>query len=60
MLPDLLKTANNQHDMGIKEITSINTLCDIFNTCGFAKHMLSDVDRLIRLYLTTPLTSATA
>ena len=27
MLPDLLKTANKLHQMGIKRITSINTIC---------------------------------
>ena len=60
MLPDLIKTANEQHDMGLKKVTSISTLCDVFNTCVFAKTMLSDVDRLIRIYLTTPMSTATA
>ena len=31
-----------------------------FNTCRFRKTMLGEVDHLLRLYLTIPLTSATA
>ena len=60
MLPDLLNTANELHQMEIKKVTSINTLCDVMNTCKFAKNMLSEVDRLLRMYLTIPVTSATA
>lgn len=60
MLPDLLKTANELHQMGIKRVTSINTICEVMNTCKFAKNMLSEVDRLLRVYLTIPMSSATA
>ena len=60
MPPDLLNTANELHQMEIKKVTSINTLCDVMNTCKFAKNMLSEVDRLLRMYLTIPVTSATA
>ena len=60
MLPDLLKTANELHQMGIKRVTSISTICEVMNTCKFAKNMLSEVDRLLRVYLTTPMSSATA
>lgn len=60
MLPDLLRTANEKQNMGIKKVTSISTVCEVFNTCTFAKTMLNDVDRLLRIYLTVPITSATA
>ena len=60
MLPDLLKTTNELHQMGIKRVTSINTICEVMNTCKFAKNMLSEVDHLLRVYLTIPMSSATA
>ena len=60
MLPDVLKAANEQCKFGIKKVTSVSTLCQLFNSCDFAKSMLSNVDRLLRIYLTTPMTSATA
>ena len=60
MLPDLLKTANKQHSLGIKKVTSICTLSDILNVCGFANTMFSEVHKLLHLYLTIPVTTATA
>lgn len=60
LLPDLVKTANEKHNMAIKRVTSINTLSEIFNKCNFAVTMLSEVSKLIRLYFTVPLSSATA
>ena len=46
--------------MGIKKVTSISTICDIFNACDFAKTMLSEVHKLLTMYLTIPFTTATA
>ena len=60
MLPDVVRTANKDHQLGIRKVTSINTVCEIFNTCSFPKTMLCDVDQLLHIYLTIPLTSATA
>ena len=60
MLPDILKTANQEHKLGIKKVTSISTACELFNTCTFAKSMLVNVHRLLRIYLTVPMSSATA
>ena len=60
MLPDLIETANKQQQMGIKKVTSINTICDIFNSCTFAKTMLCEVHKIMKIYLTVPVTSATA
>ena len=59
MLPDLIKTANEQYQFAIKRVTSINTLCDIMNACTFSKSMFSEVHRLLRTYLTIPMSSAT-
>lgn len=60
MLPDVVTTANKQEHMGIKRVTSVNTVCEVFNTCKFPKTMLAEVDHLLHIYLTVPLTSATA
>ena len=60
MLPDMVRTGNTNHQLGISRVTSMNTVCEIFNTCGFPKIMLCEVDHLLRIYLTFPLTSSTA
>ena len=60
MLPDLLHTANEQCHLGIKKVTSISTICEILNSGHHGKVMLSEVHRLLRIYLTVPMTTATA
>ncbi len=60
MLPDVVRTANTDYQLGIRKVTSVNTVCEVYNTCKFPKTMLCDVDRLLHVYLTVPLTSATA
>ena len=60
LLPDVVKTANTHYHHGVHKVTSINTVCEIFNTCSFPKTLLCEVDRLIRIYLTVPLTSVNA
>ena len=40
MLPDVVRTANTEYQMGICKVTSISTVCEIFNTCKFPKTML--------------------
>ena len=60
LLPDVLKTSNEEHKMGIKKVTMVKTVCEMFNVCKFPKTMLSEVDKVLKLYLTLPLTSATA
>ena len=58
MLPDLLGTANVEHKLGIRKVTSVGT--QIFNASPHSKQMLQQVDRLLRIYLTVPMASATA
>ena len=62
MLPDLLKVVNEQDPTGIKitQVTTISTICDLVNTSSFGKSMFSEVNTLLRVYLTVPMTSATA
>ena len=44
----------------VKEVTSLRTICDAMNSNGVFKTMLSQVHKLLRLYLTIPVTSATS
>ena len=60
MLPDLVQTANTKYQLGIRKVTSITTVCQLMSVCSLAKTMLSEVDCLLRIYLTVPMTSATA
>ena len=60
MLPDVIPTANKEYGFTVKKVTSLNTICEIFNACEFPKTMLNEVQRLLRIYYTIPLTSATS
>ena len=64
VLPDLVHTVNQQSktqgQVAIKEVTTMSTICDLMNTSSFGKSMFSEVHRLLLLYLTVPMTSATA
>ena len=60
MLPDVISTVNNDYHMGVKHVTKVSTICEVFNVCKFPKSMLKEVNTLLHLYLTIPLTSATA
>ena len=37
LLPDVLKTGNTDYKMGIKKVTTVNTVCQLFETCKFPK-----------------------
>ena len=47
LLPDVLKTSNEEHKMGIKKVTMVKTVCEMFNACKFPKTMLSEVDKVL-------------
>ena len=57
---DFLNTVIKENNLGIKKITSISTLCQVFNTCSFGKTVLNQVHKLLQIYLTIPMTTATA
>ena len=59
MIPDFIKS-RNPDGITIKEVTSICTLCEVFNSVPVAKTMLSEVHAMLCLYFTIPVTSATA
>ena len=44
----------------VKEVTSVRTICDAMNHEHAYKTTLSEVHKLLRLFLTIPLTSSTA
>lgn len=60
ILSSVIEASNNDYQMGIKSVTSVNIICELFNTCKFPRSMLPEVDKLLRLYYTIPITSATA
>ena len=57
MIPDMIKTV---FDGCIKKVTTVRTLTDAMNKSEIYKGMLSEVDKLLKLFLTLPVTSATA
>ena len=57
MLPDFIKIAM---DGSVKRVTSIRTICEALNKSPIGKKMLSEVAKLLRIYLTIPVTTATA
>ncbi|CAF1389160.1 unnamed protein product [Rotaria sordida] len=60
MISDFFKVVINTNQMKIKRITKISTVCEILNTCEIGKQMFREFDKLIRLYLTIPVTTATS
>eukprot|EP00118_Oscarella_pearsei_P023766 m.288913 g.288913 ORF g.288913 m.288913 type:complete len:207 (+) comp40709_c0_seq7:2098-2718(+) len=59
-LPDFLTTAFEQCHVERKEVKTVSELAALFKECFFSRTMLSEVHLLIRLYLTVPVTTATA
>ena len=55
LLPDTIRLA----DSSIKKVTSIRTTCNAMNTQRVFKTMLSEVHKLLRMYLTILITTAT-
>ena len=60
MLPDAISTAFAGSLIRVQKVTNVRTIADTFNQSEIVKGMLSEVDKLLRGYLTFPVTSATA
>ena len=45
---------------GVQKVTSVRTVCEAMNTSNAYKSMLSEVHKLLRLYLTIPIASSTS
>ncbi len=59
MLQDLVK--NTPLDgRPVKRVTKIQTICQVFNAAPYAKSLYSEVDALLKIFLTIPVTTATA
>lgn len=56
MMEDMVKNST----MKVKHVTSVRTVCDILNSEPGAKKFMSAVALLLKLYLTIPVTTATA
>ena len=56
LLVDVAKEGN----VGVHKVTSIRTICEAMNANPTYKLILSEVHKLLRLYLVVPITSATA
>ena len=57
MILDMIKTA---FDGSIKKVTIMRTLTDAMNKSEIYKGMLSEVEKLLKMYFTFPVTSAIA
>lgn len=55
-LPDVIKS----FDPIIRKVTTVRTVCDAMNSNTVYKQMLSEVYKVLRLYLTIPVTTATS
>ena len=60
LLPDLLCSFNEKEGVVVHKVTSIRTVIDLMNSNSLAKTLLNQVDKLLRIYLTIPLSTSTA
>ena len=56
MLQDVIKTSS----LSVKKVTNVRTIAQAMNESQIYKRMLVEVDKLIKLYLTFPVTTSTA
>lgn len=57
MLPDMVKTASEGQ---IKAVTNVRTKASLMEQSNIYKGMLSETDKLLKIYFTLPVSSATA
>jgi len=60
IIVDFFQSVIKTNQMNIKQIKKISTICEIFNSCEVGKEMFKEYHKLIKLYLTIPVTTATA
>ena len=60
MLPGAITTVFAGTSVKVKKVTNARTIADALNDNNLVKGMFSEVDKLLRLYFTFPVTSATA
>ena len=59
-VPDLVNAFKESQKISRLQVTSMRTIAEILNTVPLAKAMFSEIDKLLRLNLTIPVTTATA
>ena len=60
MLPNLVKAFKQSEGLRMLTITNMKSIADILNKVPLAKDIYSEIDKLLRLYLTVPVTTCTA
>ena len=60
MLPELVKVANRDSSITVRKVIAISTICELMNITSIGKAMFSEIHKLLCLYLTVPMTSASA
>ena len=61
MLPELIRTYNECNpQIVIQRVTSFRTLCDVMNTVTVRRSMFNQINKLLRIVLTIPVTTSTA
>ena len=59
MLPDAIRTTFKDPPAP-KKVTSVRTLVDVMNESEVVRNMLGEVDKVLKLYMTFPVTSVTS
>ena len=57
MLPDAIKVTS-MHGVPIKQVTCVQTLCQVFNIQPTFETLISEIHKLLRVYLTIPVTTS--
>ena len=56
LLPDAIKS----NTTGIKEVTKVQTICDVLNEQPGVQKLLTEIHKLLKIYYTIPVTTASA
>ena len=59
MVPDMIKTAFSS-EQPVKEVTSVRTIANAMKRSSIYKEMLCEIDKILKIYLTYSVTSATS
>ena len=59
LVQDMIKTATSE-SIPVTKVTNVRTTAEAMNTSDIYKTMLSEVNKLLQLYFTFPVTTATA
>ena len=58
MLADMIKTSFSSTE--IKKVTTLRTIADAMNQSDIYKKMLGEIDKVLKIYFTFPVTTSTA